>query len=241
MGKIIEFCKQKYKILIPIVVVFVLLIAVYFLYREYRYDTYRNKVEVPVYQYFGGVRNDYTAIISYNLKKDIVNIQAKEKTINYDSTPIYYNEGDKVIFPSEMSVIFPLKDGTQYRLYKYTTYENIDNNDYLTSGKNSGAYSNFFVFDGEGLYFFPDEVTLKISGENEIKLSANSYAHVVGGYTLAYYDKEKNESKVLEIEGKDVMASNNYFQLSLNNRYFMVYDKKVLLVPSYNLEALLSN
>ena len=102
MEKIIEFCKQKYKILIPIVVVFVLLIAVYFLYREYRYDTYRNKKEVSVYQYFGGVRNDYTAIISYNLKKDIVNIQGKEKTINYDSTPIYYKDEEKIIFPTKI-------------------------------------------------------------------------------------------------------------------------------------------
>ena len=71
--------------------------------------------------------------------------------------------------------------------------------------------------------------------------SANSYAEVVGGYTLTYYNKDKDEAKVLEIEGKEVTASNNYLDLSLNNRYFKVYDKKVLLVPSYNLEALLSN
>ncbi len=241
MKKIIDFCKEKYKILIPVIVVLVLLIAVYYLYREYRYNNYRNKVEIPVYQYFGGVKNDYTAIISYNLKKDIVAIEGKDKKINYDATPIYLKNEDKVIFPSEMSAVFPLKDGVQYRLYKYTIYENIDNNYHLTSGKNSGSYNNFFIFDGEGLYFFPDEVTLKVNNKELVKLSANSYAEVVGGYTLTYYNKDKDEAKVLEIEGKEVTASNNYLDLSLNNRYFKVYDKKVLLVPSYNLEALLSN
>ena len=240
MKKIIEWCKKKYKILIPIIVVFVLLIAVYFLYREYRYDYYRNKIEVPVYQYFGGVKTDYTAIVSYNLRKDIVSIYGKDKKISYDSTPIYYKDEEKIIFPNEMSIIFPLKDGAQYRLYKYTAYENIDNNYYLTSGKASNTYNNFFMYDGEGLYFFPDDVTLKV-GNEEIKLGANSYAEVVGGYTLTYYDKKEDKAKFLEVEGKEVTVSNNYLNLSLTNRYFMVYDKKILLVPSYNLEGLLNN
>ena len=41
--KIKKFFLEKYKILIPIMVVFVLLITLYFLYREYKYDNYRNK------------------------------------------------------------------------------------------------------------------------------------------------------------------------------------------------------
>lgn len=238
MKKVIDFCKQNYKVLIPIIVVLVLLIAVYFLYKEYKYDTYRNKVEVPVYQYFGGVKNDYTAILSYNLKKNVVSIEGKEKKISYDSTPVYYSDEEKVIFPKEMSVVFPLRDNGQYRLYKYAFYEKIDGNDYLTLGNKSDTYNNFFVFDGEGLYFFPDEVTLKIDGKEEIKLGANSYAHIVGGYTLAYYDKENDISKVLEIEGKEVIATNNYLDLSLTDRYYKIYDKKILLIPSYNLDPL---
>ena len=240
MKKIIEWCKKKYKILIPIIVVLVLLIAVYFLYKEYKYDYYRNKVEVPVYQYFGGDKTNYTAIVSYNLKKDIVAIEGKDMNINYDSTPIYCKDEEKVIFPNEMSIIFPVKDGMQYRLYKYTAYENIDNNSYLTSGKITMAYNNFFLFDGKGLYFFPDEVTLKV-GKEEIKLGPGSYAEVVGGYTLTYYDKKEDKAAFLEIEGKEVTASNNYLDLSLTNRYFKVYDKKVLLIPSYNLEGLLND
>ena len=66
MEKIIEFCKEKYKILIPIMVVLVLLITVYFLYKEYKYDSYCNKQEVSVYQCFNGVKTEYTAIITYS-------------------------------------------------------------------------------------------------------------------------------------------------------------------------------
>ena len=238
MKKIIDFCKQKYKILIPIMVVLVLLVTVYFLYREYRYDNYRNKEESKVYQYFGGVKHEYTAIISYNLRKVMVDVKGKEENINYDSTPIYYEDKDKVIFPHEMSIIFPIMDANQYKLFKYTTYEEIDKQDVITSGRDTGVFNNYFLFDGEGLYFFPEEVTLKIDNKDYIKLSANSYAEVIGGYTLTYYDKEKDKSEVIEIDGKEVTAVNDYVDLSLTSRYFKVYKKKILLIPSYNLNSL---
>ena len=212
-----------------------------FLAWQNKYDNFRNKQEVSVYQYFGGVRNEYTAIISYNLKDIIVSIEDKDKKINYDSTPIYYIDEDKIIFPNEMSIVFPLKDGSQYKVYKYATYEGIDKTYTLTSNGKSGVFNNFFLFDGEGLYFFPDEVTIKINDKDYIKLSANSYAEVIGGYTLTYYDKESNESKVVEIEGKKITAVNNYLDLSLSDRYFTLYDKKLLLKPSYNLDALLTD
>ena len=238
MSKIIDFCKRKYKILIPIMVVLVLLVTVYFLYREYRYDTYRNKEEVKVYQYFGGVKHEYTAIVSYNLKKVMVNVEGKDENIKYDSTPVYYKDKDKVIFPNEMSIVFPIMDASQYRLVKYSTYEEIDKQKMITSGRDNGVYNNFFIFDSEGLYFFPEEVTLKIDGKDYTKLSANSYAEVVGGYTLTYYDKEKDKSEVIEIDGKEVTVVNDYMDLSLTSRYFKVYNKKILLVPAYNLNSL---
>ena len=81
MEKVINFMKQRYKIFIPVMVVFVLLITMYFLYREYKYDNYRNKEEVAVYQYFGGMKNEYTAIVTSNLKGVIVDVSAKDKKI----------------------------------------------------------------------------------------------------------------------------------------------------------------
>lgn len=235
---IIEFCKKRYKILIPIMVLFVLLITVFYLYKEYKYDNYRNKEEVSVYQYFGGIRNDYTAIITYNLKKLIVDIEAKDKKIQYDSTPIYYTNLDKVIFPKEMSIIFPLKDGSQYRLYKYASY-GIDNDVYkITNGNESMSFNHFFLFDGKGLYFFSDEVVLMIDDKEYVKLSPNSYVEVIGGYTITYYDKEKNKSEMLEVEGKKVKIVNDNLDLSLNERSFNLFGKKILLIPSDNLKEL---
>lgn len=240
MKKVIDFCKQRYKMLIPVMVVFVLLITVYFLYREYKYDNYRNKKEETVYQYFGGVKNEYTAIITYNLKNVIVDIKPKNKKIEYDATPIYYDDQNKILFPSEMNMVFPLKDGSQYKLYKYSIYEKIDNTDMITMNNKSDYYYHFFLFDGKGLYFFPEEVTLYVNNKEYRKLSSMSYVSMVGGYTLTYYDKEKDTSEVLEVEGKKVLVSsdNMHLNINLNERNFTVYDKQVLLFAPYNLNAL---
>ena len=241
MKKVIEFVKKKYKIFIPIMVVFVLLITVFYLYREYKYDNYRNKVEYDVYQYFSGKRKDYKAIVTYNLKDVIVDIQDKDKRIQYDATPVYFTDKEKILFPQEMSIVFPLEDGNQYRLYKYTMYENRDGIYRIVSGRENGIYSHFFLFDNKGLYFFSDPVTLKIDGEDYVTLGANSYAEVVGGYTLSYYDTANDKAAMIEVDGKKVTAVNNNLDLSLSDRYFNVFGRKTLLIPSYNLNGLLSD
>ena len=238
MKRIMDFFRNQYKVLIPVMVVFVLLITVYFLYREYKYDNYRNKQNAAVFQYFGGIKNEYTAIVTYNLKNVIVDVTPKDKLIEYDSTPIYYKKENKVIFPNEMSAVFPVKDGAQFRVYKYATYEFNNDNHYITNGADTNAYNYFFLFDGSGLYFFPDEVTLLIDNKEYKKLSPMSYVHVVGGYTMTYYDMENDESKVIEVEGKKISISNDYADIDLNERYCLSMNQRVLLVPPYNLNAL---
>ena len=238
MKKIVDFCKERYKILIPVMVVFVLLITIYFLYREYKYDNYRNKQEVAVYQYFGGVKDEYTAIVTYNLRNAIVDVNKKGTNMEYNSVPIYYKEENKIIFPSEMNIAMPIQDGMQYRLYKYAFYEKKGETNLIKIGSNEAKeYDYFFLFDGKNLYFFPDEVTLNIGGKEYKKLSAMSYVQVIGGYTLVYYDYEKDESAVIEINKREVTVSSKAVKVNLNERYFMSFDKKILLLSPDDLNA----
>ena len=211
-----------------------------FLYREYKYDNLRNKKEEEVYQYFGGERNDYTAIITYNLKDIIVDVTPKDKKIDYDATPIYFKVQDKVLFPKEMSIVFPLKEESQLKLYKYSMYEKIDDTDIITMNNKSGYYYHFFLFDGKGLYFFPEEMTLYINDKEYKKLSPMSYVSVVGGYTITYYDKENDTSEFLEVENKKITVGSDdmHLNINLNERNFMVYDDYELLFAPYNLSAL---
>ncbi len=234
MEKIITFIKKKYKILIPIMVIFVLLIAMYFLYKEYKYDYYRKKETVSVYQYFGGNLYEYDAIINYNLKNVVVDISSTKDKINYDSTPIYFKDEEKIIFPKEMTIAFPLRGGSQFKLYNFSIYERINNENYITTGTDKSKYEFFFLFDGKGTYFFPEPVTLKIDEKEYTNLGSMSYIKIVGTSTMTYYDKENNQVEYLEIEGKKITVSSENINVNLSDQSFKSLSSDILLAgPSY--------
>ena len=235
MKKIIEFFKDKYKILIPVMVVIVLLITIFFLYREYKYDNTRNKEEVSVYQYFNGVKVDYTAIVTYNLRNAIVDVQVKDKKIDSNTVPIYYGDKSKVIFPVEMSIAFPLRDGSQFKLYKYSTYYNEDNVHFIKNNIDLGNYNDFFLYNGKDVFFFPMETTLKINNKEYKELGAMSYVGVIGGYTLVYYDTKTDTAEAVELDGDIVTVIGDNIKVNVSERYFYSFSNKVLLMSPNNL------
>lgn len=226
MKKIIDFCKDKYKLLIPIMVVLVLGFALIFLYNEYHFDNYRNKKTVNVFQSFGGIRTDYTAIVTYNLKGSIVDIKPDGLKIEYDATPIY-SEG-KVIFPNEMTIVFPLRDGGQFKLYKYAIYFLDDGLHYIKNNIDTGNYSVFFLYDGKNTFFFPYEVSLKIGDKEVEKLSKMSFA-TISDSAITYYDYEDDKGKVIEVNNKDVVVTSENINVNLSQRYFTAFGRDVLL------------
>lgn len=238
MKKIIDFCKDKYKILIPIMVLLVLLITVFFLYKEYGYENTKNKKEVSVYQYFGGIKTEYTALVTYNLKDIIVGIESKDKKIEYDSKPVYYSDSDTVLFPSEMTAVFPLKNGGQYKLYKYATYYKENELHYIKNSNEVSNHSCFFLYDGKDMFFFPDEVTLKINDKDYKKLGPMSYVSVVGGLTLIYYDTATESSEVIELDGDVVTVSSENINVNITEKYCLSFGKKVLLFSPNNLNPI---
>lgn len=238
MKKIIDFCKDKYKILIPVMVLIVLLTTVFFLYKEYRYENTKNKKEFSVYQYFGGVKTEYTAIVTYNLKDIIVGIESKEKKIEYDSKPVYYAEEDMVLFPSEMTAVFPLKNGMQYKLYKYATYYKENDLHYIKNTTDVSNQSHFFLYDGKDLFFFPDEVTLNINDKEYKKLGSMSYVTVVGGATLIYYDTATDSSEVIELDKDTVTVSSKNINVNITEKYCLSFGNKVLLFSPNNLNPI---
>ncbi len=229
MKKIKDFCYREYKVLIPVMVVVMLLIVLLFFYKEYQYDNYRNKKDIPVFQYFAGLKTEYTAQVTYNLKDSIVDIKAKDAKIEYDGTPIYYKDEQKVLFPKEMTIIFPLREASQYKLYKYATYYKEDNLHFIKNNTDIGEYSFFFLYDGKGVFFFPYEVELKQNNKLIKKLSPMSTVSVVGGATLTYHDFESDTADFKEIEGDTITVTSDNMLVNLTEKYIEVFGKEILL------------
>lgn len=238
MEKIINFCKEKYKLLIPAMVGVVLLITLFFLYQEYNYENTKKKEEINVYQYFGGLKTEYTAIVTYNLKDSIVGLESKDKKIEYDSKPVYYKDSNKILFPNEMTVVFPLRDGGQYKLYKYATYYKEEDLHYIKNNVDVDNVSHFFLYDGKDMFFFPEEVTLNINNKEYKKLGAMSYVTVVGGLTLIYYDTDTDSSEVIELDNDIVTVTNDIINVNINERKYLSFGKEILLFRPNNLNPL---
>lgn len=234
MKKFINFCKEKYKVLIPVMVAFVLLLTMFFLYKEYQYDNTRNKKEEMVYQYFGGDRVEYTAILTYNLRDNIIDIEGKDKKVRYDSTPVYYQNEDKVLFPKQMTIVFPYKKA-QYKLYKYATFYVQDEAYFIKNNIDVGYYDDFFLYDGKNMFFFPDEVTIKLEGKDYKKLGAGSYVSVVGGTTLIYYDTTTEISETIELIKNEVSVYNDFIDLNISEKYYNSFRSKIILIGPDNL------
>ena len=235
MKKMVDFFHEKYKILIPAMVVLVLLITTFFLYKEYKFDNQRNKNEVEVFQYFSSVRVDYRGLFTYNLRGSIVDFKPVNAKIEDNMLPIYYKDMSKVVFPVTMSIIFPLRDGMQYKLYKYATYYQQDGVHFIKNNLDVGNYEYFFLFNGKDTFFFPDETVLKVGDKEYKTLGPMSYVRVVGGLTLIYYDPSTDTSEVIELNGKKVYVTNEDINLNVSDRYFYSFSNKLLLLPPNNL------
>jgi len=134
-----------------------------------------------------------------------------------------------------MNIVFPLNEGSQFKLYKYATYYTQDDMKFIKNNTDLGNYDFFFLYDGSEVFFFPDEVTLNINNKEYKKLGAMSYVRVVGGLTLIYFDTESDSGEAIELEGRNVSVSSQYINVNISERYFKSFSNKVLLTTPNNL------
>ena len=214
MSKVINYVKDKYKIFVPIIVFLVLIIISFYYYSEYKYELKLDKKRVEVYKEVLGGKVSFNLDIYSNKKSNIKKLEA-DKEITFDSNPIYYAGSDSVIFSQNMSVIFPYENNTEYSTSKYVVYEKVGNLHYLINDGVKKDYLYFFMYDGDDLYFFIDDVTLYIDNSVYKTLSGMSYVQLVGD-TLIVYNKEEDTSFVKEISSTSpVVVKNDFLDIDL--------------------------
>lgn len=232
------FNKKNLKITIPVIVLLVLLIVVFIYLREYKYNNYRNKQTYDFYQYFAGEKFEYEATVSYNKKEVIKAFVPKEYTINYESIPIYYVDEkiNKVIFPSIVSIILPIKNQRQYKIPEFSYIEKNNNIHNLTFEDYDTNIDHYVIFDGEELYFFADTVSFTINDE-EITLSPLSYI-IARANELKYYDYETDTFTTIQIN-EPVIVHSEYYEINVSYDSINYNNNKLLLTSDFNRLGLL--
>lgn len=232
MNKVIDFVKEKYKVFIPILFILVILIVGFFFYNEYKYEYTLEKKTYKVYKEVLGSKLDFDMDI-YTNKRGIIKKLNSNKDVSFDSNPIYFDGKDKVLFAQNMDIVFPYENNTEYMVSKYSLYEKKGNLHYINNEGNNKDYLYFFMYDGDDLYFFIDEVNLYIGGTEYTKLSGMSYVSLVGD-TLIYYDKDSDKTEAIDINSDDSVSIENKF-ISIDMRSNKLGKSKLL---SNNLDGL---
>ena len=93
-----DFMKENYKLIIPISLMIVLFIAFIIYYKVSVNNDYHVDTEEKVYQYFYDKKYEYTSIISKDRKNVIVDVKPQDIKITLDSTPIFYQKENILIF-----------------------------------------------------------------------------------------------------------------------------------------------
>lgn len=227
-----EFIKNKYNIIIPVFLLIVLVIALLLYTKEYKNNRYAEVSETLVYQYFSGVKMEYTAKISRNKKNVILEYENSEFAVSLDSTPVYVSDSDSVIFPKEMSIIFPLYD-RQYQVNALAEVYKENDLYYLNIRNLNKTYDHIFYFDGNNLYFFVDKTTLTI-GDREIELSPMSYVSCSYLNMVEYYDRDSDTFETIEIGSEKVTVSNDYMTIDVASDKVIYKDSFTLLTKDFS-------
>ena len=227
MDKVKKFLQDNYKLMIPIVFMVVLFIAFLIYYKVSVSSNYKTDKEEDVFQYFYDKKYEYKAIVSKNRKGVIVDFKTKDISISLDSTPIYLKNNKDVIFPNDMSIVMPTIGCAEYLSPRYS-YITFDKNIYmLTTNRYYGKLNHYFLYDGVDMYFFIEDVTLKIDKE-EIKLSPYSYVIAKYNNYISYYDRKSDTYKTINVSNSDINVYNDYYTI-LVDKDIIDYQGNVIL------------
>lgn len=232
MKKIIDFVKKNYKIVIPAFIVLVLILVFIFYLIEVKNNNYREKHDYAFYQYIKENKYEFDMTLSTNKKGMLMDITPKNININFDATPIYYSTSTKVIFPKEVSVVFPMKTGAQYRVLKNSILTLKNDIAYLKTVNYDDKLQFAFIYDGSDMYFFIDEVTLNINDE-AINLSPMSYIYLRYNDSIEYYDYANDKYVVRDLNGAKISVTNNYLDVNLVDDSINYFGSEVLLSPDF--------
>ena len=212
MKKVVSWLQENYKLIIPISLLVVIFISFLVYYKIMISNNYHVDKEVSVYQYFNNQKYNYVAVVSKNKKDVVVDFKPKDVEVNIDSTPVYYNKENVVLFPKDMSVVMPTLSCSEYLSsgYSYITYNK--GMYYLTTNKYHGKLNHYFLYDGKDLYFFIEPVTLVVNKE-KIQLSSYSYLTMEYQGKVSYYDKKSDNYKTIDINDTNVYIENDYYKV----------------------------
>lgn len=226
-NKIKSFFTKKNIVWIVLILIFII-VAFFFIFRKNM-----DKVVIKdhdLYQYLNGIKVEYTGTIEIDKEtEDITQLNFKDVSIDLDTTPIYFKDSAKTLFPKNMGVMFPTQ-GTQYKINYYSTIYRELEEIYVKDGSINRVLSNAIIYDGADIYYLVDESKIAFKDE-EIILKPMSYI-IVDTYNqmVQVYDYDKDNFTVYENIDSEVLISTDKYRVNASLDLMYYNDKSRLFI-----------
>lgn len=187
------------------------------------------------YQWYFGQKVEYNGQLTFTRKEGLTELKATDRKVTLDSTPVYYaDEKDKVIFPEDMTIVYPTNNGLMYRVNHFSDVVKEDGDIYLESNlatsTSKDKIEKAFLYDGQDLYFFLERTNLIVNGTT-YELSPLSYVIVRYKQNVQIYDYDKDEFKIIETKDtQDAKVVTDLYTIDLSVDSLKTAEKEQLLI-----------
>lgn len=235
LKKIKAFVKKHLVVLLTSLGVFLILLAVVFLVFFMQKNVAQYTIEkAKTYLYFDQAKFEYDTTLTLDRSSGITKLKFDKEEVDLTSQPLYWTGLKKALFPTEMAVVFPLLNGMQK---KVSSFSIVDASDSDMAIKNQGMdypLEHGFLYDGNDLYFFLEEVTLSIGPDYQIVLPAFSYAIYNFNKELYFYHYDEDRMYYLADVSETVTASTDSYTVNLSIDSLDYKEKSRLLMKNFS-------
>ena len=207
----IKHKKIKYQKIVIVSIVFIIVVVTLFYSLIKKEDKLTIK-KTSLYQYTGDMKLKYTGNVELDKNNDIttINFDGHKNKVTLDTTPVYYAKERKVVFPKNMSILFPLS-GEQYKVNYFSYMTKNEFGDVTLKDRTvKKLLDNCIIYDGNDLYFLVGNYKIKFNNKT-YNLSSFSYLRIdnYNGY-VELYDYDKDKMEVIETEEEIVIENDDF-------------------------------
>ena len=228
--------KSARNIIIALIAIILIVIVVLITRNKYEEMTEYTIKNYELYQYFGGIKFEYTGELSLKNNGEITELKYKDIEIETDSTPIYFSQKDnEMLLPKSMGLYIPHKIEKNYKVPYFSRIlveeTQTDFNAFLVREPKNLFLDKSFLYDGKDMYVFLYETKIHLNNQT-IDLSPLSYITVVYGSEVTYYNKKLDKFKIIDNVKGDVVAELNGYKINLSTDMIMYENNNKLLIKN---------
>lgn len=230
-----ENSKKLRILLFSIIGATIVLIGLFLVFSHFSgLKSYVYNEEYSLYQYFSGVKISYSGKVTLTNEGEITTVESDSGIDDIKDAPIYFEENNnEVLISRSMQLLIPRLINTNQKLKYFTKiiYDESSETVYFEQGKNKIYLENSFLYDGDNLYLFLMNVSLKVA-DKTYELSPLSYAIVNYKGQVEIYDKKNDKYEVIDLCETDVIGTYEDYVINLSTDMISYGESSRLLIKS---------